>query len=110
MPDECALCRALKTEPVIFSAKDFAVLRSKNMKGHDKRVLFCTREHVPHATDSRKLAEAVKFGLDFFREPFLVMFGDRASIREHWHVILCDRKLEGETVNVLDERRMEVWP
>lgn len=88
----------------------YFVLPCKDLKGHKKRYMFCTEKHMPHGTqDYEKILDAVKMGLALFHEDFIVLNGVNASIKEHWHVIICDRRFDGEKVDVTKEPRIEVF-
>lgn len=109
MAEDCPICKARKNEEIIHSGDGFFVIRAKDMKGHDERYMFCSENHVPHCYDCHGMSEAVKWGLQKMKRDFIIMFGVKASIKGHWHVIVCDRKTDGETVNIFEEPRIEVF-
>ena len=111
MKNNCPLCKAFKSEKTHMVNSDYFLVNAKSLKGHKKRYLLCSITHRIHGLDQEGLSLAVREGLRLFKsEPFLVIFGVKASIKDHWHVIICDRILDSEVVNVFEEPRIEVFP
>jgi len=104
----CSICKAVVEENVIFQSNDYFLVETKTKKGHDKRYMLCSIAHRKHGFDSVGMGIAVTEGLKLFKEPFIICFGKYASIKDHWHVVLCDTKLDGESVDIRKEPRIEV--
>lgn len=97
--ENCKLCEALKNEKdkIIWETNDFIVLPTKDMKGHHKRVMLVTKEHIPY--DKVRKVQLINWSIRFTafcreyfdEEPtFAIVGNDYCSIPEHYHVIACD--------------------
>ena len=108
----CPICEAHEHENIIWQSTPdgYFIIETKNKKGHDKRYMLCSLGHVGQETDRVGMGIAVREGLNLFEESFIILFGKYASINDHWHVILCDTKLDGESVDLRKEPRIEVIP
>lgn len=92
---KCPLCEALKNEKPLAKNKDFIILRTKKMKGHQERIMVVFRAHVPRMLKSTEL-EGGKFlediGKKFFNYTtfFIIMDSTFGTIKDHWHLVCSD--------------------
>jgi len=88
------MCRILKYEKSEFLYEDkyMIIVPTKNMKGHKKRVMAISKDHVPNSNDMTMLEEIFKYWcMDYFDEPtFVFCKPTYATFKEHWHRIACD--------------------
>lgn len=107
--NNCLICKAYAKESIELIDDGYFIVETKDKKGHDERYMLCSIEHRRHVFDRDGLSIAVREGLRIFKKSFLVFFGEKASIKNHWHVIICDCILDGETADVLNESRIEIF-
>ena len=105
----CPICKLMMKEKLVYVSKDYFLCNTKDLHGHKFRYMLCSYNHKPHIFDWEGLSMAVAWGLRNIKVPFVVQYGDKASIPEHWHVILTDRNMKGEKVDVFSERHIAVF-
>jgi len=96
---ECKLCKALKNEKdkYLYEDKDIVFLPTKTMKGHNKRIMIVSKEHIkyPSISDEREWVDSfIKFCKEYFNEEptFALCESTYATIPNHWHLIATDWK------------------
>jgi len=97
MSKECVLCKALEKEKkkFLFENERIVILPTKNMKGHHKRIMIITKEHVatPHIVLQRSYLRVFReFCKEYFDEQptYALVESTYATIPGHWHKIACD--------------------
>jgi hypothetical protein len=105
---KCPICKAFRKEPIVYFAADYFVVETRDKKGHNQRYMLCSVEHRPHGIDNVGMGVAIRAGLSLFPESFIIPFGKFASIKDHWHVVMCDMKFDKEVVDITKEPRIEV--
>ena len=92
----CPLCRIPGKEFLLYEDEYVYLCRTKDLKGHDVRVMVATKRHVKEPSFvERTLAYHVLF--EYMRK---VMGGDAwfvvdstyASVPDHFHLIACDNR------------------
>lgn len=94
MNNKCPLCKAIEDEQKLYEDKHVAILQTKNRKGHTKRIMVVSKNHIPLETyrDIEHYTDIfIDFCVDYFDEPtFCLMEGTYSKIRDHWHLVACD--------------------
>ena len=94
---KCKLCEVLEKEKKKFLYEDTycAILPTKNMKGHHKRIMIVTKFHVKELT--KEMEEKLTYIFQIFCEQYFdeeptyaLVDSTYATIPEHWHKIACD--------------------
>lgn len=88
----CSLCLAIDTEPAIYEDNYCKILSTKNLKGHKRRIMIATKEHVKQGDDYRLLTTLVEKGKEIFSYTykFVIMDVTFASIKDHAHYVASD--------------------
>ena len=95
----CNLCEAFKNErdKFLMETSDFFILPTKDMKGHHKRIMIVSKEHLPYGKvrKAQLINWSIRFTTfcrDYFDEEptFAICSNDYCSIPDHWHMIACD--------------------
>lgn len=94
---ECKLCRILQKEKdnFLFENGTYAILPTKYMKGHHKRVMIVLKSHqrsIPKPISEMLCRSFVKWCTNYFDEEptFALVDSTYASLPNHWHRIACD--------------------
>jgi len=84
------------------------------MKGHDVRVMICTKRHVDVPTfTERTLAYGILINYmqsKMNHKPWYIVEDTFSSIRGHWHIISCDEKGTPEELELLDKTPKVKFP
>jgi len=97
---KCKLCRALENEKDKYLYEDdlCVILPTKNMKGHNKRIMIVSKDHNLQQSFVTRILESrfINFCIDYFDEEptFALCESTYATIPDHWHKIACDWKGE----------------
>ena len=95
----CPLCN-LKEVP--YYEDDFiSVVRTKNMKGHQERLMVVWKEHLvnlPSYQEAYAIMRLIEVGKkQFYYTPkFILMEGTFQSIKSHWHIVATDLNPESD--------------
>jgi len=96
---KCKLCKALEKEKdkYLYEDDDIVVLPTKNLKGHNKRIMAISKEHVKnpsHLDEDEWILIFIQFCKGYFDEEptFALCESTYATIPNHWHKIACDWK------------------
>jgi len=90
------MCDILKREKkeFLYEDKQCFIVKTKNMKGHKKRVMIVSKEHsktLDRTIEKRLLGFFVVWCKSYFDEPtFALVEPTYATHPEHWHRIACD--------------------
>ncbi|SRR6266571_3345013 len=108
---ECKICQAFDNEPILDYYAGFAIIQTKNMKGHAERVMVVSQKHEravhPVEQDTAK-AFLFRFILASDDYDWTIMEPTHASIPEHWHLVASTLD-EGEDQELIkDTRRIEI--
>jgi len=96
---KCKLCLALENEKdkYLFEDDECVILPTKNMKGHNKRIMIVSKDH--YVTDNSFISKIlltrfIAFCKEYFDEEptFALCQSTYATIPDHWHRIACDWK------------------
>jgi len=95
---DCALCKALKNEKdkYLYEDTELVFLPTKNKKGHHKRIMVITKEHMKAPPDEIYedlwIDDFISFCKQYFNEEptFVLCESTYSSIPDHWHLIACD--------------------
>jgi len=98
MIEKCVLCLALKNEKskYLYEDEDIAILPTKTMKGHRKRVMIISKKHISYDRMKSREKTHLSFFIGFCKryfdeEPtFALCEPTYATIKDHWHLIACD--------------------
>jgi hypothetical protein len=99
----CPLCMALTKEKdkIIYEDDDIFVLPTKNMKGHTKRIMAISKEHIsyedmPPVHEKKLEAKFIDVCKAYFNEEptFALVESTYCSVPGHWHLVACDWKGE----------------
>jgi len=91
----CPLCGVWdrESEGVLWQNKYFALVRTKNLKGHKERIMLVSKKHTKVNHDMRGVLQA---SLPFIMKAFdytykvIVLDGKFGSIPDHWHLCITD--------------------
>lgn len=91
----CPLCKVWEREPenVLWQNKFYALVRTKDLKGHKERVMLLSKKHIKHNHDIRgALKGAIYAILTAFNYTYkaIVLDGKFGSIPDHWHLCITD--------------------
>lgn len=96
---KCKLCKALENEKDKYLYEDdyIVILPTKNLKGHNKRIMAVSKEHMVRPSKLEEdiwMAIFIRFCKNYFDEEptFALCQSTYASIPDHWHKIACDWK------------------
>ena len=89
---ECPLCNILDNEKILFEDDIIFIVSTKYMKGHKKRVMIVSKEHIRNIENEQyQLQKFIDFCKDYFDEPtFALCEPTFATLPEHWHYVACD--------------------
>lgn len=101
MTKDCNLCNALKNEKdkFLYEDDDIVILPTKKMKGHKKRIMVVTKEHIGQfslsydtkVNEERYTQQFIWFCREYFDEPtFCLNEPTYATMPEHWHLVASD--------------------
>lgn len=91
----CPLCNAWKREPenVLWQNEQYALMRTKDLKGHRERLMILCKKHI---TTNHHRYKAIINTLPAIKEAFsytykaIIMDGKYGSIPDHWHLCVTD--------------------
>jgi len=93
---ECPLCNLKLKEEVVFYEDEFIViLRTRDLKGHQERIMVVWKAHYSHIPDAQyayALMKLIDTGKRVFKytPKFVIMEGTFQTIKQHWHLVATD--------------------
>jgi len=94
---KCKMCGIIRREKeeFLYDDNEIAIVNTKNMKGHHKRIMVITKEHIKELdpnTEKDYLHIFTKFCQEYFNEEPTFCLNDPtyATYPEHWHRVACD--------------------
>ena len=90
----CPLCTIPEREPLLFENQLVYLVSTKEMKGHDVRVMAVIKRHSRNPTFEEKgfvYASVIDY-MKNHTEKFFLAAPKEASVPDHWHLIACDDK------------------
>jgi hypothetical protein len=88
---DCVLCIALDSEVQLDYYAGFAIIQTKNKKGHSQRIMVMTRWHEREVEQVEKdiaMAFLFRYIISHRRDDdWTIMEPTHASIPAHWHLV-----------------------
>src|SRR2546427_5721887 len=89
--NNCLLCEAVHNEPWLDYYAGFAIIKTKNMKGHSKRCMVLSSKHKRELGE-QEVETATAFLFRYLSSvhrdhDWAIMDSTHASIPEHWHMV-----------------------
>jgi len=115
MSEECPLCKIPSCEFLLYEDDLVYLCRTKDLKGHQVRVMAVTKRHVQEPSfEERTLCYHVLF--EYMRrvcrdEAWFIVDSTYASIPNHYHLIACDnRSLDPKELEQLHKTPRVMFP
>ena len=89
----CSLCNILGKEEILYEDDVIFIVSTKFMKGHNKRVMIVSKEHIRNVPmENQQIEKFIEFCKVYFDEEptFAYCEPTFATIPEHWHRIATD--------------------
>ena len=90
----CGLCHGLAAEYLLWEDGDYAILRTKRLKGHRERVMIAAKKHVAKLSQEEErlmLQHIIGQGRLIFKGyKFIVMSPKFGTIQDHAHLVASD--------------------
>ncbi len=91
---ECPLCSIPEREQTIYSDKLIYMVKTKEDKGHLKRIMVCTNRHTQEPTFEEK-THALCLLFNYMSmimgdNPWYIVDSTYATIKYHFHIVACD--------------------
>jgi hypothetical protein len=91
----CPLCKVWEREPeeVLWENPVYAIVRTRDLKGHRERVMIVAKKHLKANHDT---TNAIKILIEEIPKIFhytfkaIVLDGTYGSIPDHWHLCVTD--------------------
>lgn len=91
---DCPLCSIPEREQTIYSDNLIYLVKTKEDKGHNTRLMVCTHRHTVEPTFQEKThAICLLFSHMSFimgERTWYIVDDAYASIKDHWHRVACD--------------------
>jgi hypothetical protein len=107
----CVLCNVITNESGIYEDEYVKVLPTKNLKGHQKRVMVVSKDHNQSGwieTYMLKILEDQGLKVFGYTYKFVILATDFASTPDHPHYIASDLEPADDTLQVLGTRWVKV--
>ncbi len=106
---KCPLCN-LNNEHRFYEDSEVIIVRTKNLKGHDERVMIVSKRHNEVITpmfESLALNRMEEVGKTIFTytPKFVIMDMTFATVKDHWHRVCTDLDPKSEDFEQILETR-----
>lgn len=97
----CPLCNVWEREPenVLWQNKVYAIVRTKDLKGHIERVMIVSKKHIKNNHEaSQAIQILVRQAPRLFGYTYkaVIMDSTFGSIPDHWHLCMTDLHPDSE--------------
>jgi hypothetical protein len=90
----CPLCEIPKTESLLYQDNLLYLVKTKDPKGHDERVMACLNRHSTEPSfeeRTRAYFLLYRYMKEKMEGDIWFMVGNTfASVKDHWHILACD--------------------
>src|SRR5437867_4132021 len=108
---ECKICQAFDNEPILDYYAGFAIIQTKNMKGHSTRVMVVSHHHerkVKEIERDTAISFLFRYLLQYYKNDWTIMEPTHASIPDHWHLVASTLDEGDDQYLIQDTRRIEI--
>lgn len=114
MNSECSICTIPEREELLYSNEEIFLVQTKQLKGHDHRIMACIYEHRKEPTFTER-SNAYAIVNDYMNrvmngEEWLLVEDKFASLPDHWHLIASCKKGTPEELEALKKTPTVIMP
>ena len=91
---DCPLCQIYGKEHVLCENELIFIVKTKNLKGHQVRMMAVTKRHTNEPTFEETASAyamlSTEMAYEMRGENWFIVSNHFSSLKEHWHLMACD--------------------